>query len=37
MDRAVVELDGDDTAAAALLVHDQVDGEILDEEFGGMP
>ncbi len=36
MDRAVVELDGDDAAAAALVVHDQVDGEILDEEFGRM-
>ena len=36
MDRAVVEIDGDDAAAAAVLVHDQVDGEIFDEEFGRM-
>ncbi len=36
MDRAVVEIDRDDAAAAALVVHDQVDGEILDEEFGRM-
>ena len=34
MDRAVVEIDGDDAAAAAVLVHHQVDGEIFDEEFG---
>ena len=33
---AVVELDRDDAAAAALVVHDQVDGEILDEELGGV-
>ena len=26
----------DHAAAAALVVHDQVDGEILDEELGGM-
>ncbi len=36
MDRAVVEIDGDDAAAAAVLVHHQVDGEIFDEEFGLM-
>ena len=33
MDRAVVELERDHAAAAALVVHDQVDREILDEEF----
>ena len=36
MDRAVVEIDGDDAAAAAVVVHDQVDGEIFDEELGRM-
>src|SRR5262249_60167950 len=36
VDRAVVELDGDDSAAAALFVQDQIDGEELDEEFGGV-
>ena len=34
VDRAVVELERDDAAAAALVVHDQIDGEILDEELG---
>ena len=34
MDRAVVEIDGDDAAAAAVLVHHQIDGEIFDEELG---
>ncbi len=33
VDRAVVELQADDAAAAAIL-HDEVDGEIFDEEFG---
>ena len=36
MQRAVVELQRDDAAADALVVHDQVDGEVLDEEFGLM-
>ena len=35
MNGAVVELERDHAAAAAL-VHDEVDDEILDEEFGGM-
>ncbi len=35
--RAVVEPQRDHAAAAAFLVHDQVDGEILDEELGRMP
>ena len=34
MQRAVVELERDDAAAGAVLVHQQVDGEILDEELG---
>ena len=34
VDRAVVELERDHAAAAALVVHDQVDREILDEELG---
>ncbi len=34
--RAVVELERDDAAAAARVVHDQVDGEIFDEELGGV-
>ena len=34
MDGAVVQLEADDAAAAAFGVHDQVDGEIFDEEFG---
>ena len=36
MQRAVVELERDHAAAGALVVHDQVDGEELDEEFGGV-
>ena len=36
MQRAVVELERDDAAADALVVHDQVDGEELDVEFGRM-
>ena len=36
MDRAVLEIEGDDAAAAAVLVHHQVDGEIFDEELGRM-
>ena len=36
MQRAVVELERDDAAADALVVHDQVDGEELDVEFGGV-
>jgi hypothetical protein len=36
VDRAVVEVERDDAAAAAL-VHDQVDGEIFDEELRRMP
>ena len=31
---AVVHVQGDDAAAAALAVHDQVDGEVLDVELG---
>ena len=37
MDRAVVEIERDHAAAAAFIVHDQVDGEIFDEELGRMP
>ena len=37
VDRAVVEIDGDDAAAAAVVVHDEVDGEILDEKLGRVP
>src|SRR5260370_18583261 len=37
VDRAVIEADGDDAPAAAVLVHDQIDGEIFDEELGRMP
>ena len=33
MDRTVGHVDGDDAAAGALVVHDQVDGEILDVEL----
>src|ERR1041385_4466682 len=33
MDRAVVEVERDDAAAAAFVVHDQVDGEVFDEEL----
>ena len=36
MQCAVVELERDHAAAGALIVHDQVDGEELDVEFGGM-
>ena len=36
MDGAVVEIDRDDAAAAAVVVHDQVDGEIFDEELRRM-
>ena len=36
MDGAVVEIDRDHAAAAAVVVHDQVDGEIFDEELGRM-
>ena len=35
VDRAVVHAQRDDAAAGAVL-HDQVDGEILDEELGGV-
>ena len=34
VERAVVQVPGDDAAAAAVLVHDEVDREILDEELG---
>ena len=37
MQRAVVEFQRDHAAAGALVVHDQVDGEELDVEFGGVP
>ncbi len=37
MQRAVVELERDHAAAGALVVHDQVDGEIFDVEFGRVP
>ena len=33
VDRAVVEIERDDAATAAVLVHDQIDGEELDEEL----
>ncbi len=36
MQRAVVKLERDHAAAGALVVHDQVDGEELDVELGGM-
>ena len=36
MQRAVIELERDDAAADALVVHDQVNGEELDVEFGRM-
>ena len=36
MNRTVVEIERDDAAAAAFVVHNQVDGEILDEEFRRM-
>src|SRR5499433_444184 len=36
VDRAVVELERDDATAPALVVHDQVDGEIFDEELRRM-
>ena len=34
MDRAVVEIDGNDAAATAFVIHDQVDGEVFDEKLG---
>ena len=34
MDRAVVELQADDAAATAFRIHDEIDGEIFDEELG---
>ena len=37
MDRAIVEGDRDHAAAAAFVVHDQVDGEIFDVELGRVP
>ena len=37
VDGAVVHVQRDDAAATALVVHDQVDGEIFDVELGGMP
>ncbi len=37
VDGAVVHVERDDAAAAAVLVHDQVDGEIFDVELGRMP
>src|SRR5205823_10941131 len=36
MDAAVVEIERYDAAAAALFVHDQIDGEIFDEELRGL-
>jgi hypothetical protein len=36
VDRAVVEIDGDHAAATAVVVHDQIDGEIFDEKLGLM-
>ncbi len=36
MDRAVIEIDRDDAAATAFVVHDQIDGEIFDIELGGV-
>ena len=37
VDRAVVEIDGNNAAAVAVVVHDQIDGEIFNEELGRMP
>ena len=34
INRAVIEIERDNATAASVVVHDQVDGEILDEEFG---
>ena len=34
---AVGQAQGDDAAAGAVLIHDQVDGEVLDEELGRLP
>ena len=34
MQRAVLEVPGHDAAAGAVLVHDEVEGEIFDEELG---
>ena len=34
MHRAVIELPGQNAAAGAVIVHQQVDGEILDVELG---
>ena len=34
MDRAVVHVEGDNTAATTFIVHDQVDREIFDVELG---
>ena len=36
MQRAVFQAQRDDAAAGAVLIHDQVDGEVLDEELGGV-
>ena len=36
MDRAIVEVERHDAAATAVIVHDQVDGEIFDEKLGRM-
>ena len=36
MDGAVIHIERYHAAAAAFAVHDQVDGEIFDVEFGGM-
>jgi hypothetical protein len=36
MQRAVVELERDDAAADAVVVHDQIDGEELDVEYRRM-
>ncbi len=34
VDGAVREIPGDDAAAGAFLVHDQIEREVLDEELG---
>jgi len=34
---AVLKAQGNDATAGAVLIHDQVDGEVLDEELGRVP
>ncbi len=37
MEGAVVEVERNDAAAAAVVVHDQIDGEVFDEKLSRMP